>query len=392
MIHVYTTLDKIVTGSYSGLLRIYYPRQNEYKIDDLMLEKNLEEPILQIAAGRFSTVSSSRLSLAVLHPRRLVVYNVIAKEDGKGNASYYEISRAYDHRLDRTAFNFCYGPFGQAGKDFICVQSMDGQLQFFEHDAFAFSRYLNNFLVPGPICYVDDLDSFLTVNASMELECYKYQVLSSSSSGKSDEKDEHGLTASKKVQTDWSLNLGEHAVEIKVGRFTSGLAAGEKEILVLGEFTLFVIHHNGSIRMQKRLDYNPSCMHLYKVRDNSPSSDNLMIGTYQDSLSIYKDAQLVWAARTHSSAVGLAVGSFGGIKGFVVTLNDNCRVTVCYMGTDPPLQGANGSDTKELDYEAMDEEHRRLLKMIKQVRPTHDTHVHVLCCAPPYSILRSYCY
>lgn len=38
---------------------------------------------------------------------------------------------------------------------------------------FAFSRFLNNFLVPGPLCYVPKIDSFVTVNSAMEVECYK---------------------------------------------------------------------------------------------------------------------------------------------------------------------------------------------------------------------------
>ena len=44
--------DKILTGSFSGFLRIYQPRQQGYKVDDLM-EFQLDEPILQIEAGRF---------------------------------------------------------------------------------------------------------------------------------------------------------------------------------------------------------------------------------------------------------------------------------------------------------------------------------------------------
>lgn len=39
------------------------------------------------------------------------------------------------------------------GADIICVQSYDGQLSFFEGEVPSFSRFLPNFLVPGPICY-----------------------------------------------------------------------------------------------------------------------------------------------------------------------------------------------------------------------------------------------
>ena len=40
--------SKVVCGSLSGYLRIYYPRQPEYKIEDLMLEQQMGEPILQV--------------------------------------------------------------------------------------------------------------------------------------------------------------------------------------------------------------------------------------------------------------------------------------------------------------------------------------------------------
>ena len=44
--------EKVITGSFQGYLRIYNPRQQGYKVDDLM-EFQLDEPILQIEAGRF---------------------------------------------------------------------------------------------------------------------------------------------------------------------------------------------------------------------------------------------------------------------------------------------------------------------------------------------------
>lgn len=373
--------DKIVTGSFQGLIRIYFPRQPGFLVDDLMLEQNLEEPILQLAAGHF-TKTVKGLSLAVLHPRKLVVYTVSAvraANPGQGNeTSYYDLKRAYQHQLDRTAYNFCFGNFGGGhANDYICVQSMDGQLQFLEQERLAFSRYLNNFLTPGPLCYVAKIDSFITATSCMEIQCYKYQVLSSSSGQKQmDEKAEDKtnnpiLTSAKKVQVNWTLNLGEHALQILVARFSKSLAAYQEDILVLGEHSLFTLTVAGQIRLQKKLDYNPSCCHVYNVsqdkgNDTGGSNQNLLLANYQNALMVYKDTQLVWAARCNSSPVHIAVGTFGGIKGFVCMLNDKCQTVVAYMGTDPPMQGVNTADNKDLDYEAMDVEHRRLLKVIRQ--------------------------
>jgi Bardet-Biedl syndrome 9 protein len=49
---------KVITGSFSGLLRIFNPRKRDFKVEDLLLEHNLNLPILQIEAGRFIPNSS----------------------------------------------------------------------------------------------------------------------------------------------------------------------------------------------------------------------------------------------------------------------------------------------------------------------------------------------
>lgn len=63
-----------------------------------------------------------------------------------------------------------------SGKDFICVQSMDGTISIFEQESFAFSRFLPGALLPGPIQYMPRLDSFVTASSSWRLESYKWVV------------------------------------------------------------------------------------------------------------------------------------------------------------------------------------------------------------------------
>ena len=54
-------LDKIIVGSYHGILRIFMPRTAEFKAEDLMLEIQMTQPILQVEAGHFvSLVSKQR--------------------------------------------------------------------------------------------------------------------------------------------------------------------------------------------------------------------------------------------------------------------------------------------------------------------------------------------
>jgi len=189
-----------------------------------------------VEAGRFLP-GTKRLGLAVLHPRRIAVYSVTAmRGQSGGDITHFELSKSYEHKLARGAYNFCYGAFGGvAGKDFICVQSMDGEISILEQDSLSFTRYLNNFLVPGPLCYIAKTDSFVTANSSMEIECYKYQMLSASSAGKGASTGSSSAMPSigensssisvksnqhskKKVMSDWALNLGEHVVDIFVAR------------------------------------------------------------------------------------------------------------------------------------------------------------------------------
>jgi hypothetical protein len=52
--------DKIVTGSFQGMLRIYHPKQAGHQVDDLMLEASLDAPVLQLSAGRFIAYGETR--------------------------------------------------------------------------------------------------------------------------------------------------------------------------------------------------------------------------------------------------------------------------------------------------------------------------------------------
>jgi Bardet-Biedl syndrome 9 protein len=171
--------DKIVTGSFQGMLRIYHPKQAGHQVDDLMLEASLDAPVLQLSAGRFIAYeshalaytyihislirlncicmhgdeqagdllfvrslhsecalrrNSSQIALAVLHPRKLSVFIVRAvggsgsggnsSASGAGGPSYLELSRQYDHKLERSAFNMCHGPFGGANGMFVWQPSI----------------------------------------------------------------------------------------------------------------------------------------------------------------------------------------------------------------------------------------------------------------------------
>jgi Bardet-Biedl syndrome 9 protein len=302
-------------------------------------------------------------------PRKLAVYTIMTggaggfeQDDVKG----FTLIKQYEHILQRLAYNFCYGPFGGVhGRDYLCVQSFDGQLAFFEQDHFVFARYIADSLIPGPICYSKGMDSFVTANSKMEIEAYKYQVLAASSGSNEKDANQQG---GKKVQVDWSANVGEEIYDIRVAKFSQFLSNTQTEIVAIGERTLFCIRENGSIASQKRLDYFPSVLCPYNQTKDPMSKHNLIIGTHSKSLMIYKDPKLIWASGTNSVPVSVYVGRFGGISGMIVLLDDEGHLTVNYLGSDPVSNPIPTMESKEVDYAELESEHRKLQAFIRQTQ------------------------
>ncbi|XP_010192389.1 PREDICTED: protein PTHB1, partial [Mesitornis unicolor] len=164
-----------------GYLRIFNPHPvkpgDGVQPEDLLLEVQLREPVLQVEVGKFVS-GTEGLHLAVLHCRKLCVYAVSGTLGNVEHGNQYQIKLMYEHNLQRTACNMTYGPFGGVkGRDFICIQSMDGMLMLFEQESYAFGRFLPGFLLPGPLTYSSRTDSFITVSSCRQVESYKYQVL-----------------------------------------------------------------------------------------------------------------------------------------------------------------------------------------------------------------------
>lgn len=79
----------------------------------------------------------------------------------------------YEHNLRRSAANFVIGPFGGIqNRDFVCVQSLDGMMSFYEQENYSFSCFLPDFLLPAPFTYVPKTDSFITCSSNWFIESY----------------------------------------------------------------------------------------------------------------------------------------------------------------------------------------------------------------------------
>lgn len=74
-----------------------------------------------------------------------------------------------------------------------------------------------------------------------------------------------GISAVRGLQAYWSCRLGEQALDIFVAKFSRSLGPGQVDIVVLGERTLFTLREQGTVRLQKMLEYQPISICKYVV-------------------------------------------------------------------------------------------------------------------------------
>ncbi|XP_067888703.1 protein PTHB1 isoform X2 [Heterodontus francisci] len=363
--------DKIIVGSYKGILRIYSPEPAKpgaaLHPEELILELQMQESVLQLEVGKFVS-GTELLHLAVLHPRKLSVYAFSGTMGTVEHGNQYQLKLMYEHNLQRTACNLTFGGFGGVkGRDLICIQSMDGMLTFFEQESFAFGRFLPGCLLPGPLKYSSRTDSFITVSSSRQVENYKYQVLAVATDAETrQDSEQQKLGSGKRLTRDWMVNIGEQALDICIVSFNQ---AGSS-ILVLGERNLFCFKENGQLRFMKKLEYNPSCFLPYT--SVLEGTINTLIGNHNNKLLIYQDVTLKWVAQLPHVPVSVHVANFQDLKGVVVTLSDGGHLQCSYLGTDPSFFQAPKVESRELDYDEMDTEMKELHKVIREATRTQD--------------------
>ncbi|XP_072322955.1 protein PTHB1 isoform X2 [Scyliorhinus torazame] len=363
--------DKIIVGSYKGILRIYSPQPAKpgaaLHPEELILELQLQDPILQVEVGKFVS-GTELLHLAVLHPRKLSVYAFSGTMGTVEHGNQYQLKLMYEHNLQRTACNLTFGGFGGVkGRDLICIQSMDGMLTFFEQESFAFGRFLPGCLLPGPLKYSSRTDSFITVSSSRQVENYKYQVLAVATDAETrQDSEQQKLGSGKRLTRDWTVSIGEQALDICIVSFNQTASS----ILVLGERNLFCFKENGQLRFMKKLEYNPSCFLPYT--SVLEGTINTLVGNHNNKLLVYQDVTLKWVAQLPHLPVSVHVANFQDLKGVVVTLSDSGHLQCSYLGTDPSFFQAPKVESRELDYEEMDTEMKELHKVIREATKTQD--------------------
>ncbi|XP_018575245.1 protein PTHB1 [Anoplophora glabripennis] len=353
--------DFVITGSHSGVLRIFKPstelEENNvggFSATDLLLEKIFDDPILQVGCGRLVS-GSQNLQLAVLHPRALCIYALKSKEGVTDHGTQNDLEHLYEHSLRRSAANFTIGPFGGTqNRDFICVQSLDGMLNFFEQENVASCCFIPDFLLPGPIAYVSKTDDFVTSSSNWCIVSYKYKSLSEAG-----EKFDPKVNSTRKINCDWSYNLGESVVDIVV---IEDFMNKEAWIMVLGERNLFCLNSKGNAKFMKRLDYSPICFNVYVINDNIFS----IVISETSTLLVYENTTLKWSAQLPFLPISIRRAFLKAIKGALVLLSEEGRLECCYLGTEPSLFVAPPIASKEIDFEKAEEELNNLNRIIKR--------------------------
>ncbi|XP_076837968.1 protein PTHB1 isoform X2 [Brachyhypopomus gauderio] len=370
--------DKVVVGSYMGMLRVFAPHARQPgegpAAGAQLLEVQMRDPIIQVEVGKFVSCSEL-LHLAVLHPRRLSVYALSGMAGNVEHGDQYQLRLVYEHNLQRTACCMTFGPFGGVtGHHFICVQSMDGMLMFFEQESYAFGRFLPAFLMPGPLCYCARTDAFITVSSTRQVECYRYETLAVATDADTrQDSEQRGKSSGKRLTADWTLVLGEQALDICVlstSNSTSPSTSAACSIFVLGERNLFCLRDNGQIRFMKKLEFNPSCFLPYA--SVAEGATNLLLGNHNNMLLVYQDTTLKWAAQLSCTPVAVRVANFPELKGLVVTLSSEGHLLCSYMGTDPSFFTAPKVDAREVNYEEVDAEMKALQKVIRKATKNQD--------------------
>ncbi|XP_063216484.1 protein PTHB1 isoform X3 [Bacillus rossius redtenbacheri] len=252
------------------------------------------------------------------------------------------------------------GPFGGAkGRDFICVQSLDGTLSVFEQEVPAFHRCLPGFLLPGPLAFAPLTDSFITVSSDWHVKSYRYQVLAEAGGAA----DQTMTSTGRKVFPDWTHNLGEGAVSVEAVSWS----AADCQILVLGQRSLLLcLTAGGTLVFAKRLEYRPRCFHPYFVEP----AGRLMVLVVSDTgvLLVYERARLRWCALLEQLPATVCRADLRAcsIRGALVMLSDAGQLQCCYLGTQPSLFTPPPPDTAPIAYQQAEQQLRDLNRTIRE--------------------------
>ena len=112
--------------------------------------------------------------IAIMHPRNITVYSFVSTRGSTEHGDQFELKVIYEHILQHSNYQLIVGSFGGVkGRDFLCSYALDGTLTFFEQETLVHETQLPSFLLPAPMVYVPETDSFATFSAEWNIESYR---------------------------------------------------------------------------------------------------------------------------------------------------------------------------------------------------------------------------
>ncbi|XP_057336127.1 protein PTHB1 isoform X1 [Microplitis mediator] len=374
--------DIIVVSSHSGFLRLYSPSSKwddenvnptGYQLTDLIIESRVADCIVDVKAGKFVS-GSQDLRLGILTPSKLLVYAVTFSPGSTEHGDRCILEVVYEHELPRFPASLIAGPFGGArGRDFFCVQCLDGTMLFYEQEIHTFHQVLKDRLLPEQVAYVPRNDVFITSSPGWLLECYRYQNIAEFGrleeerknrmeiNGKASSDNGDNDNSIKWLEPDWTYNLGEAILGIQ----TVTLSSFEVGIIVLGERNLYCFRDNcTSVKYAKKLDYSPVCFHAYVIEPDGKLMVLVVADT--DTLLVYEGATLKWSAQLPFTPVAIVRAHFQHLEGVLVILSEEGRIEACYLGAEPSLFVAPPLHSRGFDSKAAQKELMELRKLSKK--------------------------
>ena len=309
----------LVTGNLSGSLKVFCP--NVAAPNDDLLEVSIGAPVYQIEYGSFISGTATK-QLCILCPKSVKVFFLSYNHDDKSSSVPASLEVAYEHRFDRNSFNMVYGPFGQgsSGRDFICVQSIDGVFSVFEQETKGVTCNIPSFLLPSALAYLPSCDTFITASYSQVISAFKYQNFASEKAAKS------------AMKSEWQYDVGELVVDIKFVNFEHY----QPSVLVLGERSILCLSDNGIVRFVKKLDCTPLCFFPYTSLNKD--SINYMVSTSNSNLLVLNDQKLVWTTQMPFAPIFLTTLIAKNTENCICAADSSGNIMIGYLGTDPDLK------------------------------------------------------
>ncbi|XP_044003955.1 protein PTHB1 [Aphidius gifuensis] len=364
--------DVVIVSSHSGNLRIYSPSSewdNEtgaptgYKTTDLVIEAHIANCIIDTKVGKFVS-GSQDLRLGILTPNKLLVYSVTLTPGSTEHGDRCVLEIIYSHELSRFPVSLVSGSFGAVkGRDFFCVQCIDGTLLFYEQEAPTFTQTLKDRLLPEKIAYISNNDIFITTSPGRILECYRYQNMAEFSRKLEENKMKN---EDKILEPDWIYNISENVLGIE----TVVLSSFEIGIIVLTEKHIYCFRDDCSnVKYVKRLDYTPMVFRAFVIEPDGKLMVLVVADT--DTLLVYEGTTLKWSAQLPFTPVAIARANFQNLEGVVVILSDDGKLEACYLGAEPSLFVAPPIHRRGFDY-AQAEKELIELRRLSKIAPEKD--------------------